>query len=86
MPNIYDWFMRSKVIRLYDEMRLIENEMEGQGQVHDDNEIYAKLDQLDQRANRLNLPTTYASTLYTLRSHIGLIRDRLLVGSDKNSR
>ena len=86
MPNIYDWFMRSKIIRLYDEMRLIENEMEGQGQVHDGNKIYAKLDQLEQRANRLNLPTAYASTLYTLRSHIGLIRDRLLIGSDKNPR
>jgi TRAP-type uncharacterized transport system substrate-binding protein len=86
MPNIYDWFMRSKIIRLYDEMRLIENEMEDQGPVHDGNEIYAKLDQLDQRANRLNLPIAYASMLYTLRSHIGLIRDRLLVGSDKNSR
>jgi|ERR1035437_903268 TRAP-type uncharacterized transport system substrate-binding protein len=86
MPNIYDWFMRSKIIRLYDEMRLIENEMEGQGQVHNGNKIYAKLDQLEQRANRLNLPTAYASTLYTLRSHIGLIRDRLLIGSDKNPR
>jgi TRAP-type uncharacterized transport system substrate-binding protein len=84
MPQMYDWFMRSKIIRLYDEMRLIESEMEGKGQVHDANEINAKLDQLDQRANRLNLPTTYASTLYTLRSHIGLIRNRLAMSPDKN--
>jgi hypothetical protein len=73
-----------KIIRMYDEMKLIETEMETQGQVRDANEINAKLDQLDQRASRLSLPTDYASTLYTLRSHIALIRNRLAMSPDKN--
>ena len=75
MPGIYGWFRRSKVMRLYDEMRVIESEMDDLKQ--DAGEIDAKLDQLDQRASRLPLPTAYAGTLYTLRSHIALIRDRL---------
>ena len=86
LPQMYDWFLRSKIMRLYDEMKLIETEMEARGQEHDANEINAKLDQLDQRANRLSLPTAYASSLYTLRSHIGLIRDRLAMSPDKNPR
>ena len=73
-------------MRLYDEMKLIETEMESRGQGHDANEINSKLDQLDQRANRLSLPTAYASSLYTLRSHIGLIRDRLAMSRDQNPR
>ena len=83
LPQIYDWFMRSKIMRLYDEMRLIESEMEAQGQGHDASVINAKLDQLDQRANRLSLPTTYASMLYGLRSHIDLIRGRLARSPDR---
>ena len=83
LPQIYDWFMRSKIMRLYDEMRLIESEMEVQGQGHDAGVINAKLDQLDQRANRLSLPTTYASMLYGLRSHIDLIRGRLARSPDR---
>jgi hypothetical protein len=63
------------VMRLYDEMRVIESEMDDLKQ--DAGEIDAKLDQLDQRASRLPLPTAYAGTLYTLRSHIALIRNRL---------
>ena len=83
MPNIYDWLMRSKIMRLYDEMRLIESEMENQGPGHDASVINAKLDQLDQRANRLNVPTTYASMLYGLRSHIDLIRSRMAMSPNK---
>ena len=83
-PSAYDWFMRTKIIRLYDEMKLIESEMDSQGPRQDGKDINARLDRLEQRANRLNLPTTYASALYTLRSHIGLIRNRLRISPDKN--
>jgi hypothetical protein len=83
MPSIYDWFMRSKIMRLYDEMRLIESEMEVQGPGHDPSIIQEKLDQIDQRANRLSLPTTYASALYGLRSHIDLIRRHLAMNDDE---
>jgi TRAP-type uncharacterized transport system substrate-binding protein len=83
LPQTYDWFMRSKIMRLYEEMRLIESEMEAQGHGHDASFINAKLDQLDQRANRLSLPTTYASMLYGLRSHIDLIRGRLARSPDR---
>ena len=77
MPQIYDWFMRSRIMRLYEEIRLIESEMEAQGQGHDTDALIAKLDQLDERANALRLPRFYAIMLYTLRTHIDLIRGRL---------
>jgi hypothetical protein len=77
-PRMYDWIMRSKITRLHDEMRSIEREIEAQGQGHDSDALIAKLDQLDQRANHLRLPTAYASMLYMLRTHIDLVRERLL--------
>lgn len=74
-PSLYAWFMQQKITRLYDEMRKIENEMETRGD-GDDKHYTALLDDLDQRASRLRLPTTFASALYMVRFHIGLVRDR----------
>jgi hypothetical protein len=69
--------MQSRILRLYDEMKSIESEIEsGSGGIGRD-AINAKLDQLALRANQLRLPTTYASALYTLRSHMNLVRARL---------
>ena len=83
LPQMYDWIMQLRIRRLYDEMRSIESEIEALGQGHDADALKAKLDQLNQSANRLRLPTAYASSLYTLRGHIGLVRDRLPIHPDK---
>jgi hypothetical protein len=79
VPLMYDWIMRSKVMRLYNEMRSIEREIEARGQGHDAAAMNAKLDELDQRANHLKLPAAYASMSYMLRAHIDLVRERLAV-------
>jgi TRAP-type uncharacterized transport system substrate-binding protein len=86
LPQMYDWLMQSRILRLYDEMRSIEKEIESEGQVRSIDAISARLDQLNQRANQLRLPTTYASALYTLRSHLNLVRARLLSGHDTSPR
>jgi TRAP-type uncharacterized transport system substrate-binding protein len=86
LPQMYDWLMQSRILRLYDEMRSIEKEIESEGQVHNLDAIGVKLDQLSQRANQLRLPTTYASMLYTLRSHINLVRARLVSDHDTSPR
>jgi len=77
LPQSYDWIMQLRIRRLYDEIRLIESEMETQGTEIDRSALSTKLDLIDQRANHLQLPNVYASSLYTLRSHIDLVRTRL---------
>ena len=84
LPQMYDWMMQLKIRRLYDEIRSIETDMEAQGPEFDANALNAKLDEIDQRANHLQLPTVYASNLYTLRSHIDLVRTRLAANPDVN--
>ena len=84
LPQIYDWIMQLRIRRLYDEMRLIESLMGAEGHGHDGDAMVAKLDQLDERANHLQLPRVYASMLYTLRMHINLVRSRLASRPDKN--
>jgi hypothetical protein len=77
LPQAYDWSMQRRIRRLYDEIKSIESEMEAQGTGVDANALNAKLVLIDRRANHLQLPTVYASSLYTLRSHIDLVRTRL---------
>ena len=83
LPRIYDWLMRSKVLRMYGELRLLEDEVTnalGLGATTPD--MIVRLDRLEQEANHLKLPVAYATMLYTLRDHIDLVRARLKKPSD----
>src|SRR5262245_14477933 len=78
LPRLYDWAMKSRVLRMYGELRLLEDEMtsaRGSGGVTPD--MLARLDELEQKANRLKVPVAYASTLYMLRNHIDMVRGSL---------
>ncbi len=86
LPQMYNWLMRSKITRLYDEMRSIEREMEARGRGPDADAMIARLDQLDRRAHHLRLPPSYASLLYMLRTHIDLVRERLAIDPGRKPR
>jgi TRAP-type uncharacterized transport system substrate-binding protein len=77
LPMLYDWMMRSKIQHMYGEMRQVENTMEDEAHELDAAAMIARIDQLEQRAIHLRLPTAYDSSLYTMRLHIGLIRSHL---------
>ena len=78
LPRLYDWAMRSKVLRLYGELRFLEDEMtSARNAGHDTREMTERLDRLQEQANRLRVPLAYASMLYMLRHHIDLVREGL---------
>jgi TRAP transporter TAXI family solute receptor len=79
LPRLYDWVMRSKVLRMYGELRFLEDEMTRAGHAgRDAREMIARLDRLEEQANRLKVPIAYASMLYMLRNHIDLVRQGLM--------
>jgi len=76
LPGLYDWAMRSKVLRMYGELRLLEDEMaNARGSGGDMREVITRLDRLEEQANHLRVPVAYASQLYMLRNHIDLVRE-----------
>ena len=77
LPLLYDWMMRSKIDNLYGEMRSVETAMEDEAHDLDAPAMMARIDELEQRAMHLRLPTSYDSSLYTVRMHIGLLRSHL---------
>jgi TRAP-type uncharacterized transport system substrate-binding protein len=84
LPRLYDWAMRSKVLRMYGELRLLEDEVANAGgSGRDTREMIARLDRLEEQANHLRMPVAYASMLYMLRNHIDLVREGLKKHADK---
>jgi hypothetical protein len=78
LPRLYDWVMRSKVLRMYGELRFLEDEMTRVGNAGGETrEMIAQLDRLEEQANHLRVPVAYVSMLYMLRHHIDLVRQGL---------
>ena len=78
LPRLYDLAMRSKVLRMYGELRFLEDEMTNERCTgHDLSGMMTRLDRLEEQANRLKMPIAYASMLYVLRHHIDLVREGL---------
>lgn len=62
---------------MYGEMRSVESAMDHPARALSLAAMMATIDQLEERAIHLKVPTAYDSSLYTLREHIGLIRSHL---------
>jgi TRAP-type uncharacterized transport system substrate-binding protein len=78
LPHLYDWVMRSKILRMYGELSLLEDEMtDARSTGRDIREMIARLDRLQGQANHLRMPVAYVSRLYDLRYHIDLVREGL---------
>jgi hypothetical protein len=84
LPRVYDWRIRSKVLRVYGELRLLEEDVTSRAQYSEwgKRKMSAQLDRLEEQVNHLRMPVAYASMLYELRAHIGLVREGLKKHSD----
>jgi len=77
LPTIYNKAMQQRIYRLYGELRFIEHDLEARGAGQNMNELVERLDRLEEKANLLRVPVTFANMQYTLRDHIVLVRERL---------
>lgn len=73
VPPLYEFRIRSRVFRWYGQLRAVEAAI-GERPVA---ELLDELDGIEQRVGRITVPLSYADELYALRSHIGLVRQRL---------
>ena len=76
LPSAYGWNTRNGILRMYGELKLLETEMENGG-TGKNQDLLPRLDKLEERANHLNLPAFYMQSLYTLKDHIQLVRQRI---------
>jgi TRAP-type uncharacterized transport system substrate-binding protein len=77
LPALFGWSMRRRVFHLYGELRFLEAEIDALGARQAGPELRARLEQLEQHANHLHVPQSFAHMVYTLRLHIGIVRKRI---------
>ena len=77
LPSLYGWAMRRRIFRLYGELKFLETELDRRAPTDDIQDLSARLDRLEERANHFRMPTAFTHMLYTLRLHISLVRGRL---------
>jgi hypothetical protein len=77
-PALYRAWMRSRLNRLYAELKLVEAAVALRpAGPHED--LAVLLDQLAARATRMHVTSAYLQTVYFLRQHIDLVRSRLVL-------
>ena len=73
-PAIYNWRVRSKVFRIYGELKFLEDDLK----LHFDPaklaDYRSRLDTLDDEASALHIPLGFTDLAYTLREHVNLVR------------
>jgi TRAP transporter TAXI family solute receptor len=77
-PAIYSWRVRSKIFRLYGELKFLENEVRHHYDPARHGEFFARLDRIEEEASTRSVPLAFTDLVYTLREHIHLVRKQLL--------
>ena len=66
--------MRSRIYRRYGELKFLEADVQANPQRLTREEWLNRIDTIEADVNRIQTPLAYADMLYTLRGHIGLVR------------
>jgi hypothetical protein len=89
LPQLYDWIMRSRVLRLYRQLRSLEGEITTScGSQQGTHEMIARIDHLQEQTKHLRGRVAYAmqtdSMLSALHDQINVVREGAKVDSTKS--
>ena len=76
--------MRRRIFRLYGELKFLEADCSA-ATAQERAVIVERLDNLEERANRMRVPIAFAHMLYTLKLHISLVRQHVKNEPDQTS-
>jgi TRAP-type uncharacterized transport system substrate-binding protein len=75
-PVLYSWFQNQRIYKLYSELMHLEDQM-ASSSPQQTAEVIDCLDHLEQRASHLSLPLPFQPMIYALRTHIGVVRQKI---------
>jgi len=74
LPPLYTFRVRSRIFRWYRQLREVENAI---GRRPND-ELLSELAEIERRVEHINVPLSYTDELYSLRTHIHMVAERLV--------
>jgi TRAP transporter TAXI family solute receptor len=77
-PGLYNWRVKSRIYRRYGELKFIEAEVEADPAKLTREEWMKRVDAIEHDVNHLTMPLTFSDMVYTLRSHITLVREAIV--------
>ncbi|MFZ1979977.1 MAG: TAXI family TRAP transporter solute-binding subunit, partial [Smithella sp.] len=78
IPALYQWRMRLRILRWYRALLVLEEGMIDQITPEEHKDLLDRLDQIEQTVNKMKMPASFADQFYSLRSHISIVRERLM--------
>ena len=78
VPVIYRWRVRSRVYRWYGVLMSIEADIFAGPNAEQKQQILNRLDRVENAVNQIRMPLSFADQLFVLRSHVAMVRARLL--------
>jgi TRAP-type uncharacterized transport system substrate-binding protein len=78
IPAIYRWRMRLRLLRWYRALLILEEGLAANITPQKRNELLERLNQIEETVNKLKVPASFADQFYALRSHVGMVRERLM--------
>ena len=73
LPPVYEFRIRRRVFRWYAQLRNVDEAVGRRPAT----ELLAELAEIEAHVGRVTVPLSYADELYSLRSHIDMVRHRL---------
>jgi len=78
IPTVYIWLIKMKLFRYYGELRFLETQLRESTQEKNHQEFLQMLNEIEEKVNELKLPVSFSQHIYELRSHIELVRTKLI--------
>ncbi len=78
IPSLYRWRMRLRILRWYRALLVLEDEIIAQITPEKRNELLGQLNGIEETVNKMKMPASFADQFYSLRSHIFIVRERLM--------
>jgi TRAP transporter TAXI family solute receptor len=78
LPPVLRWRVRSRIFRWYGELKLLERDVAMRTGKLPIEQWLRDLDRIENAAELIKIPASFASEAYTLREHIGLVRRAVL--------
>ena len=82
LPSLYTWRVMRRIYRWYGELKYLEHDLEQNRDPQRMTEYLKRLDDIEARVSKLKVPLAFSGQFYTLRQHIGFVRD-MIGKSDK---